>query len=72
MPEIRLSPVPQAILLNSGQKVSNGQIIPVKMDKVSAHGKKFPIKISMLKIGNGQKLPVRSRVPTGIFCPFGA
>ena len=26
MPEIRLSPVPQAILLNSGQKVSNGQI----------------------------------------------
>jgi hypothetical protein len=50
------------MLLNPGQKSANGQIIPAEMDKVSAHGKKFHIEISMLKIGNGQKLPVRSIV----------
>ena len=62
------------MLLNSGQKFSNGQIIPAEMDKVSAHGKKFTIKISMLKIGNGQKITctVICPVPTGNFCPFGA
>jgi hypothetical protein len=62
------------MLLNPGQKSANGQIIPAEMDKVSAHWKKFHIEISMLKIGNGQKLPVRSHlfVPTGNFCPFGA
>jgi hypothetical protein len=53
------------MLLNSGQKFSNGQIIPAEMDKLAVHPKIHANEINDLREGNGQKLPVRSLAVNG-------